>query len=133
MKRMSVALVAVASMMCAGTALAHAPSHPSKLFVDGFDFTSSRIDSYYVVGHVESNAPKCVPNRTVKVFYGYEGESAFRLVDVAKTGRSGAFGAEGPDSHAGNGVTALKLKLVEKRVGSGRHRQTCEGDALQLD
>ncbi|MGH2973708.1 MAG: hypothetical protein ACRDLL_02415 [Solirubrobacterales bacterium] len=129
MKRISVALVAVASMMFAATALAHAPSHPSHLFVDGFDFTSSLPDGYYTVGHVESPASKCVAHRTVKVFYGYETESDFRLVDVAKTGQSGAFGAEGPVSHGGNQVTALKLKLVDKKVG----RQTCKGDTLRLD
>ncbi len=107
-------------------------THPSQLLVDGYDFSTSNPDSYYTVGHVESPSSKCVAHRTVKVFYGYQTESDYRLVDVATTGQSGAFGAEGPVFHDGNSVTALKLKLVETKVGSRHHRQICEGDKSTL-
>jgi hypothetical protein len=133
MKRIGLVLcLGAASLALAATAGARGPSHPTKVFFDGADTTDGNLNVEFAVGHVTSPSPKCVANRTVKVFFGYSGEDAFTPVDVAKTSKSGAFAGEGPESDGGNEIVALKFKVLTKKFGPRHHRQTCRGTSLAL-
>jgi hypothetical protein len=80
----------------------------------------------FAVGDVVSPIAKCIPGRTVKMLYSYGLAGHFKLVDVAKSGQSGAFAGEGP-GFDGDLVEKIRFVLVKKSVGPRHQRQTCKG------
>jgi hypothetical protein len=135
MKRIGLVLcVGAACLAFAVTAGARGGSHPSNLVVDGSGDvpTEGGVLDLFIAGHVKSPSSKCVANRTVKMYFGYENENALRLVDIAKSGRSGQFAARGSQEHGTNAINAVTLKLLKKKLGPKHHHQTCKGKSLPL-
>jgi hypothetical protein len=125
----SIALVAGASLMLVASTSAHGPvkHHRSALVFDGMNTSEANSNREFIVGHVESPSAKCVANRTVKIFFSYENDPDSRLVDIAKSGRTGTFAGQGPARHNGEAVVLWQFVLKQRNVGSKHHRQVCDG------
>ena len=133
MKRIGLVLcLGAACLAFAATAGARASSHPTSVFFDDSNAQVGDTTQLWVSGHVTSPSPNCVANRTVKLFFGYQTETAFRLVDVTKSSRNGEFGGVGPETRGGNEAVALKLKVLKKKFGPKHHRQTCNGASTKI-
>lgn len=120
-KAIAILSVGAASLALAAGAFAHGRSHPSTLRIDGSDVVLNDPSLIFVAGRVQSPSSKCIKGRTVKVAYRYAGD--FEPVDVAKSGKSGAFSVVGPTVD-NNGVQADAAKLKLKETS------TCGGDKL---
>jgi hypothetical protein len=124
--RIFVAGMALASMALAASAFAAPPSHPGEVILDGSGLLRDDPNRAFVAAHVESPKAKCERNRTIKVSFEYGFTGDFRLVDVAKSGRSGAFAAEGRASRGGDSLQEVDFKLKRKVVGRKGHRHVCK-------
>jgi len=122
-------VLALITIGATGVAVARA-THNSTPVVDAAGEVPDDADAAYVVGHIDTGFAKCLPKRTVKVFFGYIGESKFRLVDVATSSKHGSFSGIGPITHNGNEAVVIKVKLLAKDLGS---EGKCSGGVGTLD
>src|SRR4051794_15804816 len=104
---LAVALVAVGAT---GVSLAGGSHGSTPYFDDAQPLDDS--SELYVTGHVKTNFGKCLKDRKVKVYLGYNTEPKYRLVDVAVSSEKGQFAGQGPDTHNGNEAVAGKVKLL---------------------
>lgn len=81
------------------------------------------------LGIVSSPNRRCLGNRTIEVRL-VKPEGAV-LLDVARSGRNGGWHARGPKG-AIDDVTAVKVKLVKRKSGSGAGGLRCGGDEFVL-
>jgi hypothetical protein len=86
----------------------------------------------YIRGRVVSKKDPCLNNRKVVILGGYDTESTWRPYDVARSGAGGGFNGIGPGSHDGNELSAAKLILKPRSIGTKQHPKTCKGDKLVL-
>jgi hypothetical protein len=98
--------------------------------VDGAGYSGSSLENTWIVGHLTSSNPKCIPNRKVKVSFQYIGETEKRLVDTARTSKSGEFAGLGPTTHGAemNGVDRFIIQAASKKIGTKQHPKVCASD-----
>lgn len=127
----AIALV-TASVLALGSGLAVPPAEaataPSTVLVLGVgEFIPGGTAS--ALGIVTSPNRRCLGRRRIKVSLVKPG-GPVRL-DVARSGKNGGWYARGPKG-AFEGVTAVKVKLLKRKLGSGAGALRCRGDELEL-
>ena len=123
-KRIGVTVAALLSLLAIGVGAARA-GVPTGIAADDSGTLSDDPGQTYFVGHLTSPKAKCVADRKVKILYGYNGSPDPRLVDTDHSSKEGAFAGDGPTQHAGNGLVFIRVRVLEKNIGTRHHPNIC--------
>ncbi len=120
----AVATLAACAAVATGVAVAHSVVFPTHIETEGFG-TDANASGFTggVNGSLSSSNPKCLANRTVKLFFNTNGNS--KLVDVDSSSRNGAWGVRG---HAAAEPDTYTVRVVRKRIDlslGDAHRHIC--------
>ncbi|MFN8161773.1 MAG: hypothetical protein U0R52_12105 [Solirubrobacterales bacterium] len=117
------ALALVALLAAAAPAAAVAPIRTTVTV----DVGIKPSEDFLVLGHLSSPNHKCLAGRTVKLFFVYP--SGKRLVDTGRTSTRGIFGVGGDSS----GVSAGRVTVTRKRIGTRTHPKFCGAASIVID
>jgi hypothetical protein len=122
--RKAAGVLAACAALTTGVAVAHTEVFPTKLTIGsvGSGTTSSGFVGS-VDGDLSSSNPKCLPNRTVKLFFNDSGTST--LVDVDRSSSNGAWGVRG---HAASEPDTYTVRVIRRRIDrslGSAHRHIC--------
>lgn len=108
-------------------AAARTASSPTKVILDKLTQTGEgpTLQGHFV-GHLRSPSQKCLKRRTVKLFLRNGNNDVETLADTDTTGKRGKWVLDG-DLFM---IDRARVKVVRKRIGSGRHRRVCRADSL---
>ncbi len=122
-----VAMAACALLIGAGTAAAHDRVFSSSVVLESslVYSTSTEVD-IRATGHIGSHNGKCLPQRTVRLYFNYG--STRVLADVDRSSGGGAWAVKGAASSAPDSFTVrLARQRIDLALGSGHHH-VCSGD-----